>query len=65
MWLVLGLLVCIGLYLRSFRNASKFPVPPGPKPLPLLGNIFDLTTKELWLRVTAWAEQYGEVAVSN
>ncbi|PSR73546.1 hypothetical protein PHLCEN_2v10465 [Hermanssonia centrifuga] len=65
MWLVLGLLVFIGLYLWSLRSASKFPVPPGPKPLPLLGNIFDLTTKELWLRVTAWAEQYGEVAFAR
>ena len=55
--LALGVAVLVA-FARSAR-ANKFPVPPGPKPLLLVGNIFDLTTKELWLRATGWAKQYG------
>ncbi|KAI0772523.1 cytochrome P450 [Trametes elegans] len=35
------------------------PSPPGPKPLPVVGNIFDLTSHELWVRVAGWAKTYG------
>ena len=50
----------IVLFLR-FRKpkASRAFLPPGPKPLPLLGNILDLTLKELWLPAYKWAKQYG------
>ncbi|EIW55755.1 cytochrome P450 [Trametes versicolor FP-101664 SS1] len=36
-------------------------LPPGPKPKPLIGNLFDFTLKELWVRATEWAEQYGDM----
>ena len=59
MQLLIGLLALGVLLIWSQRRTSKNPVPPGPKPLPVLGNIFQLTAKELWLRVTKWAKQYG------
>ncbi|KAF8347394.1 cytochrome P450 [Amanita rubescens] len=55
-----GLLVALFLWLRKSK-ASTGSLPPGPKPLPLVGNIKDLTTKELWLLATRWSKQYGDV----
>ena len=34
-------------------------MPPGPPGIPLLGNLFQVTTFQ-WLQFTAWKEEYGE-----
>jgi len=53
-----SLLVAIFVWLRKLRPSS--PLPPGPVPIPVLGNIRDLTAKELWLPALQWAKQFGE-----
>jgi hypothetical protein len=46
---------------KYFTPASPpAPYPPGPKPVPILGNVFNLTSKELWLEVSKWAKDYGQ-----
>lgn len=47
------------LYRHLTKPKPPAPLPPGPKPLPILGNIADLTTKEFWLFAERWAKQYG------
>ncbi|KAI0056348.1 cytochrome P450 [Artomyces pyxidatus] len=55
---LLSLLTASIFYLKSSRTS---PLPPGPKPWPVLGNIKDLTAKEFWLPATQWAKQYGDI----
>ncbi|KIK01617.1 hypothetical protein K443DRAFT_678273 [Laccaria amethystina LaAM-08-1] len=55
-----GLLVALFIYFRKLK-ASAASLPPGPLRYPLLGNIANLTAKELWLPATRWAKQFGDV----
>jgi hypothetical protein len=52
-------LAALYLYVR-IAGKSAVPLPPGPRPVPILGNVRDLTAKELWLPARKWAQQYGE-----
>ncbi|KAF8880411.1 cytochrome P450 [Infundibulicybe gibba] len=44
-------------YLQSI-NRHRLPLPPGPKPKPLIGNALDIPTQAGWLTYTEWAETY-------
>ncbi|KAJ4477294.1 cytochrome P450 [Lentinula aciculospora] len=60
--LIIGLAYSFYLYSRSGKQVlHSVRIPPGPKPLPLIGNIFDLTAKELWVKATSFAQTYGPV----
>ena len=53
-----SLLIVLFLWVRKPKAFWAF-LPPGPKPVLLLGNILDITLKELWLPAYDWAKQYG------
>ncbi|KAJ7053961.1 cytochrome P450 [Mycena amicta] len=48
--------------LKAWReNPSSLPYPPGPRPLPLLGNIRQFPSSFPWLTYQEWGRQYGPI----
>ena len=58
---VVVFLAALHLWL-SRGSKVAISVPPGPKPIPILGNLNDIPGKEPWFLVTKLAKQYGKVS---
>ena len=58
--LVILLNVGLIIYFYSSKNKrSSLPLPPGPKKLPLLGNLLDLPTSYEWLKYAEWGKRFS------
>ena len=61
----LGLLVVVKeIVSRRSRNPRRLPLPPGPKGLPLLGNIFDLPQTIPWVGYDKLCQEYGKYIIA-
>ena len=47
--------------IRDHRRRGGLPYPPGPRPLPIIGNILDIPKRFSWLAYTRFSENYGTV----
>ncbi|KAL4971891.1 cytochrome P450 [Aspergillus desertorum] len=53
--------VTIAWLARSFIKRPPLPLPPGPKPAPLIGNIHQLPKSLQWLHLYHLSKQYGPI----
>ncbi|KIJ53492.1 hypothetical protein M422DRAFT_222148 [Sphaerobolus stellatus SS14] len=53
--------VIVLCYYISRRPARWPPLPPGPKPLPIIGNALQLPTTEPHLKYREWRQKYGDI----
>ncbi|GJE86534.1 cytochrome P450 [Phanerochaete sordida] len=62
---ILTLAVTVLLIQLYRKLQQRSPYPPGPRGLPLIGNVLDMPTSHEWRRFAEWGEKYGDIVYLN
>ncbi|KAJ8516459.1 hypothetical protein ONZ45_g6240 [Pleurotus djamor] len=58
---VTALIVAGAVLFQWATKKRPYPFPPGPKPLPILGNALDIPLSRPWDAYSQWGAQYGDL----
>jgi len=47
--------------IRRYQRRGGLPYPPGPRPLPIIGNLLDIPKEFSWLAYTRFSKAYGDI----
>ncbi|KAJ3485032.1 hypothetical protein NLI96_g5229 [Meripilus lineatus] len=61
---VFGTFFVVVVY-RLLTTRRQGPLPPGPKGLPIIGNVLDMPTSHEWLTFAKWGVQWGDIVSVN
>ncbi|KAL3488669.1 cytochrome P450 [Aspergillus germanicus] len=60
---IAGLVLVV--YFATRRKSQSLPLPPGPKPLPLIGNIHQAPKSHGWRTYQQWSKKFGPIVHVN
>ncbi|EJD01808.1 cytochrome P450 [Fomitiporia mediterranea MF3/22] len=55
----------VGLLQSWYRKRNKHHLPPGPRGLPIIGNVLDVSEDLEWERAFKWGEKYGPIVYTE
>jgi hypothetical protein len=56
---LLGFCLVAAYLLARRKKYGKYPLPPGPKGFPIIGNLLDMPTSDEWVTFQKWSKDFG------
>ncbi|KAI0760157.1 O-methylsterigmatocystin oxidoreductase [Fomes fomentarius] len=62
---LLSLALFVYIWMRKLSRRSTLPLPPGPRGLPIVGNLLDMPQTDVARRLHSLSEKYGDLVYMN